>query len=97
MLKTINKNDYTSQYGKIRINKHKNTISLYGVCGCPKWEIFKIKKCNTDTWQVLHNGWNYPLLYANQENGYFKAYNSYIERNNPCIYTAIAQVLYNIL
>jgi len=99
MFKTINKNDWSGKEVKIIISKETYTLSLYGVCGNPTWEKFKIltsKNKDIITFTAEHSNWKYPLVGGYKDNDIWYAYGA-IERHNKCLYTAVAQVLFNAL
>jgi len=99
MIKIINQWNYTGNKAKIRINKNKKTLSLFGVYGQKKWEVFKIMYKYKGHYEVFNDNLNYSIVNVFKFNNIYHAYdnNDYISRENSCIYTAIAQVLYNIL
>ena len=108
MNKTINKSNWSGEKVDIRINIAKKTVSLYGVCGSENWETFKIVYTHIDsemtTFVVTHSDWENALCGGYYDSKYKKyRINSYANnlfsliRENECIYTAVAQVLYNIL
>lgn len=103
MIKEINKVNWTGEKAKIRINNAKSIVSLYGVCGEEKWEEFEIK-LNVDesiiTFSAHNDNWeNYGIVQGWQDakTGKWFAHNGTIERENECVFTAIAEVLYNVL
>lgn len=101
MFKTINKNNWTGEQAKIRISESNNTVSLYGVCGVPKWETFKISITAKDgftAFEIINKNWGYPLGigYFNTTDKLWYAQGA-VERVNPCVYTAVAQLLYMAL
>lgn len=97
MIKTINKYNWSGDSAKIRINDNKKTVSLYGVCGSENWEVFKLKKIDLYTWEINHKGWELPLAHVTIHAKCFIASNGYCERESNCLYTATAQLLYNVL
>lgn len=95
--KTIEKGNWSGEQADIKI--FKNKVCLYGVCGQEKWESFNIKiqhKKDFTSFSVHHKEWQTPLIigYLNNNTWYAQAN---LQRENKCLYTAIAQVLYNIL
>lgn len=96
MQKIINKANWSGEKAKIRINKSKNTLSLYGVCGEPKMEVFTIKNG-----KVYNKNFSCSVCHIEKciinNDIWYKAYNYYTSRESLCKYIAIAQLLYNIL
>lgn len=96
MIKIINKNNWSGEEAKINISPSKQTLSLYGVCGESKWEKFNIfvKYGEFTSFHVTHK--DYGIIVTGHLDKIWYA-QAEVERSNKCLYTAIAQVLYNTL
>ena len=95
----IKKGNWSGETAEIKA--FKNKVCLYGVCGQEKWEDFKIKHYETDEgfkhFTVSHEDYSLaPIVLGHIDSGIWYAQAS-VQRCSPCLYTAIAQVLYNIL
>lgn len=93
----INKNNWSGDQAKIKI--FKNKVSLYGVCGRDRWESFNIKinKRIKDfiSFSVDHK--DYGMIVTGYFNNGIWYAQANVQRESNCLYTAIAQVLFNIL
>ena len=95
---TINKNSWSGDLAEIKI--FKNKVSLYGVCGVPRWEDFKIltkRRVDYTQFVVTHPNWSNPIVTGYLDREVWVAGNGELYRTNICLHTAIAQVLFNIL